>query len=408
MIYYENVVSYKDKVYIREYDSDKKTSIFKKETIIPKLYRTTHNQSELKSFIQNHNLEEIKIKDLKDFRNVIKNYKNQDITLYGRKNSAFEYIFENHPDAPNQHHSQRTWSIDIEVTGKIDKECLDPKTAWKPEYAFQEVTLIQYYDSYEKKYYILGLKDLETPLENTKYIKFSSESNLLKGFLKLLEYQKPAILIGWNTFGYDYPYLTNRIARVLDNYKGSILDEDGKAHKELLNGAYVKTLSPFKIIQEDYKLITSKEVFSPNWIGITLEDYLHLYKKYAFTELGSFSLNSVCSHELGDQKVSYNEFENIDEFYQKNYQKFVEYGLKDIELLVSLDKKLNLLQLAQSIANMCWVSIADVRGTLKQWLNKIYNEAFLKNRILSLDCEFKNTELEEIIKRNYYSKTKQI
>ncbi len=50
MIYYENVVSYKDKVYIREYDSDKKTSIFKKETIIPKLYRTTHNQSEFKIF----------------------------------------------------------------------------------------------------------------------------------------------------------------------------------------------------------------------------------------------------------------------------------------------------------------------------------------------------------------------
>ena len=150
-------------------------------------------------------------------------------------------------------------------------------------------------------------------------------------------------------------------------------------------------------------MINSSEEFSPNWKGIILEDYLHLYKKYTFVELASFSLNSVCSHELGDEKVDHDEYSDFMEFYQKDFQKFCEYGVKDVELLVKLDEKLGLLRLSAYIAYMCGVCISDVRGTLKQWQNKMFNEAFLRGRVLSTECEFRNgSSLMKTLEKKYY------
>ena len=384
MIVYEDVFTFKNKVYIREFNTDTKEVIFKKESVVPRLF--VKGDGEYKSFIGEFPLKEVKNKTFSEFKTALSSYKKSDIITYGRKNPAFEYIFNNYPNPLECVHQFRTWYLDIEVTGEIDKSCKNPKIAWKPELANQEITLIQYYDSYDKKYYVLGLKDLEKPLEVTekeiKYIKFSSEENLLKGFLKLIEYRKPSIIIGWNTFGYDFPYLTNRIARVLDGFKGDILQEDGAIAEEVLLGGYVKSLSPFGIVEADYKVINSSEEFSPNWKGIILEDYLHLYKKYTFVELSSFSLNSVCSHELGDEKVDHDEYSDFMEFYQKDFQKFCEYGVKDVELLVKLDEKLKLLMLVQYISYMTGVCIPDIRGTLKQWSNYVYNEAFKQNIVV--------------------------
>lgn len=396
MLVYENVVQYKNGVLIREFDTDTKETFFKKENVIPELFIDDQN-GEYKSFINQKKLDKIEFDDIKDYRDTIKIYKSANRELYGRKNTAFEYIYNNYPNPKESIHETRTWFLDIEVTGEIDNN-FDPKLAWRPNYAKQEITLIQFFDNFDNTYYILGLKDLEKELEvedNTKkikYIKFSNEKNLLLGFIRLMEIKKPAIISGWNTFFYDFPYINNRVIRVLDQYDGDFFDDDGDFISGLLKGTYVKSLSPFRIVSADYEIIHDKKEFKPDWKGIILEDYMCLYKKYTFVELPSFSLDSVCSFELGSNKVTHDEFLSFAEFYQKDFQKFVEYGLKDVELLVMLDNKMKLIQLAQFIAYTCGVCVQNVRGTLAQWQNYMYNEARKRNTILSLENTFKQDD----------------
>ena len=218
---YQNVFTLRGKTYIREFDTESKETFFKEETVIPEIF-IEDKDGNYSSFVNQRKLKKLNINSMKDYRETIKNYNDAGITVYGRTNPAFEYISRNFENPVDSIHNHRTWFLDIEVTGDIDKDAILEKDAWKPYYAQQGVTLIQFYDNYKQEYYILGLKELEKDLEvndktkKVNYIKFSSESNLLKGFIRLIQQFKPSIIVGWNTFGYDFPYLNNRIARVLD------------------------------------------------------------------------------------------------------------------------------------------------------------------------------------------------
>ena len=333
---YQNVFTLRGKTYIREFDTESKETFFKEETVIPEIF-IEDKDGNYSSFVNQRKLKKLNINSMKDYRETIKNYNDAGITVYGRTNPAFEYISRNFENPVDSIHNHRTWFLDIEVTGDIDKDAILEKDAWKPYYAQQGVTLIQFYDNYKQEYYILGLKELEKDLEvndktkKVNYIKFSSESNLLKGFIRLIQQFKPSIIVGWNTFGYDFPYLNNRIARVLDGFTGELF-EDGKIKSEVLTGPYIKAISPFRIVTADYvNSINGVQEFCPVWNGIILEDYLHLYKKYVYGERPSYSLDGICSYELEESKVEHSEFLNFMEFYEKDFQKFCEYGVKDVE-----------------------------------------------------------------------------
>lgn len=314
---YQNVFTLRGKTYIREFDTESKETFFKEETVIPEIF-IEDKEGTYSSFVNQRKLKKLNINSMKDYRETIKNYNDAGITVYGRTNPAFEYISRNFENPVDSIHNHRTWFLDIEVTGDIDKDAILEKDAWKPLYAQQGVTLIQLYDNYKQEYYILGLKELEKDLEvndktkKVNYIKFSSESNLLKGFIRLIQQFKPSIIVGWNTFGYDFPYLNNRIARVLDGFTGELFEEDGKIKSEVLTGPYIKSISPFRIVTADYvNSINGVQEFCPVWNGIILEDYLHLYKKYVYGERPSYSLDGICSYELEESKVEHSEFLNF-------------------------------------------------------------------------------------------------
>ena len=409
---YQNVFTLRGKTYIREFDTESKETFFKEETVIPEIF-IEDKDGNYSSFVNQRKLKKLNINSMKDYRETIKNYNDAGITVYGRTNPAFEYISRNFENPVDSIHNHRTWFLDIEVTGDIDKDAILEKDAWKPYYAQQGVTLIQFYDNYKQEYYILGLKELEKDLEvndktkKVNYIKFSSESNLLKGFIRLIQQFKPSIIVGWNTFGYDFPYLNNRIARVLDGFTGELFEEDGKIKSEVLTGPYIKAISPFRIVTADYvNSINGVQEFCPVWNGIILEDYLHLYKKYVYGERPSYSLDGICSYELEESKVEHSEFLNFMEFYEKDFQKFCEYGVKDVELLYLLDQKLKLISLAQFIACMTGVCIPNVKGTLAQWTNCLYNEAYKKGIILPSKSVFRNGNYAEEVFRGMQLETR--
>ena len=383
---YENVFNINENVYIREYDTETNETFFSKQKMkIPLFYPS--QDGEYKAYERFGRNTKLIRKDLdyKTYSQEKKLFVGTGRMLYGRTNIAFEWINQNYPEPMKCVHDFHTWYFDIEVTGDIDNGAKSNE-AWKPEFAQQEITLIQVYDTLEKKFLVWSLKDYNGTLNcEIEVFKHTTESELLRSFISELKRRKPAIIVGWNTIFYDFPYVTNRVSRVLD--KNNSIDD-----KEIVcSGFYVRELSPFGIV-EPYK----GENLEYLWKGIILEDYMNIYKKYTFHTLDSYSLNSVASYELGKEKISHDEYANFVEFYNNNFDLFFEYGIKDVQLLVELENKLKLLDLCSFISYMTGVCIPDIRGTLKQWNNYVYNEALKREIVLPIKNYYRKEDVKFI------------
>ena len=364
MICYENVILESGEILARVFNTETKETKFIKDIPEYKIYEES-NSGEYEAFVSYPNKVKLKknIVSKNDYYSLIRNSK------YGRTDLRFEYISKHYPDSINQAHPFKTWYLDIEVSGKKDSGWNKSMgAAWKPEVCSQEITLIQFYDTYEETYYVLSLKEYSgNNLNdiNLKKLVFDNEESMLKSFVEMVKESKPAIITAWNGILYDFPYLINRIAKICDK---------SKSKEDVTKGYFVRRLSPFNIVRTnkdgDYQVL-----------GIFLEDLMDVYKKYTFNSLDSFSLDSVCEFELGEKKISHSEYLDFTEFYQKDFNKFYEYGVRDVELMFRLDNKLKLLELAIFIAYMCGVTLDDVKGTLRQWNNYAYNEGLKRNII---------------------------
>lgn len=212
------------------------------------------------------------------------------------------------------------------------------KSDWKPtgheRAAMATITSIQIYDTQMKMFFIFALnKDwtrqnvFNSNHGPVKYIKCTTEEEMLKKFLELLRKRDPAIMSGWNTAGYDDPFVTNRIIRVLDKrddlYYYDELKVMWKFNTDCLNGEYVKQLSPHAGLIQHREVQTNFGIQDEfKWVGIIQEDYLDLYKKYTYTIHTSYSLDTVAGFELGSNKVNHDEFADFKAFYEGDYKAY--------------------------------------------------------------------------------------
>lgn len=170
-------------------------------------------------------------------------------------------------------------------------------------------------------------KEIADEVGNT--ILYHEEGDLLEAFLTLIE--DADVLSGWFSEGYDIPYTVNRITKVLGRHETKRLclwNKFPKPRTFLRGGRDSQT----------YDLV-----------GRVHFDYLALYKKYTYEERHSYGLDAIAEAELGDSKVPYEG--TLDELYNNDFKKFLEYNIQDTELLNDLDKKLQFISLASSIAH---------------------------------------------------------
>lgn len=171
---------------------------------------------------------------------------------------------------------------------------------------------------------------------------FKKESEMLKAFIDVVE--DADILSGWNSEAYDIPYVVNRVKKVLGKHEARKLclwDQEPKV-REFERGGKV---------QLTYDLIGRVHV-----------DYLQLYKKYNYEERHSYSLNAISEIELNETKVAYEG--TLDELYNDDFERFLEYNIQDTRLLDRLDKKLQFIDLANSIAHANCVLIQTTMGAV--------------------------------------------
>jgi DNA polymerase elongation subunit (family B) len=188
---------------------------------------------------------------------------------------------------------------------------------------------------------------------------FEKEADMLNAFMEVIE--DADILSGWNSEPYDIPYTVNRIKKVLGRHEARKLclwEQEPKV-REFERGG--KTLPTYDLI------------------GRVHVDYMQLYKKYNYEERHSYALNAIAEIELGENKVQYEG--TLDELYNDDFKKFLEYNIQDTMLLDKLDKKLDFIGLANSIAHSSCVLIQTTMGAVAVTDQNVLMEAHSKGQV---------------------------
>lgn len=204
---------------------------------------------------------------------------------------------------------------------------------------------------------VLGCRDYTPKDESVQYVKCSSEKMLLERFVSAWRSDEfsPDVLTGWNVEFFDIPYLVNRIKRELGD-------------------AYAKKLSPWNMLNKRTVDIMGREhtVYDP--AGVTILDYMQLYRKFTFTMQESYKLDHIAFVELGERKIDYSdEYDSLHDLYERNYELFIDYNIKDVVLVDRLDEKLRLIEQVYALAYDGKVNYQDTFTSVRMWDVIIHN-----------------------------------
>jgi len=187
-----------------------------------------------------------------------------------------------------------------------------------------------------------------------------SEEELLQMFIELVD--DADVLSGWNSTGFDIPYIVNRISRVIGkDYTRNIC----------LWGQFPK--------RRTYEF-HGKEQETYDLVGRVHLDYMELYKKYTYHEMHSYSLDAISEHELDERKIEYEG--TLDQLYNNDFKKFIEYNIQDTDLLRRLDDKLQYIDQANLLAHNNTVLLQTTMGSVAQTEQAIVNEAHSRGLVV--------------------------
>jgi DNA polymerase elongation subunit (family B) len=212
---------------------------------------------------------------------------------------------------------------------------------------------------------VFGCGKFKTISENITYIKCKTEYDLLGKFLTVWQSKQfaPDVITGWSIEFFDIPYMVNRITKLL-----------GKKEAE--------KLSPWGILEERMIEVNGKEnqVFIP--VGIAVLDYLQLYRKFKFETQESYRLDYIASSELGERKLDYSEHDSLLGLYKNDYQKFIEYNIRDVDLVYKLEEKLKFIEQVFALAYDAKVNYVDTLTTVRPWDVIIHNYLMERNIVV--------------------------
>ena len=278
--------------------------------------------------------------------------------IYG--NTRFEYAF-----IAEQHTDMVDWEQDKVSVAIIDIEVGSENGFPDPYLANEPITAIAL-TFINGHTYVFGCGDFrnDTP-ESVTYIKCKDEYTLCSKFIELWYKMYPDVITGWNTKFFDIPYLVNRFRKILGEDK-------------------TKMLSPWNYISERKTNINGRLLIAYSFVGIESLDYIELYKWYApgGKSQESYRLDNIAQVELGEGKISYDEYENLHQLYRLNYQKFIEYNIKDVALIIKLEDKLKLIELALTLAYDTKCNYEDVFAQTRMWDSLTYSYLLGKDIIV--------------------------
>jgi DNA polymerase elongation subunit (family B) len=291
-----------------------------------------------------------------------KRYENVDsLEAHGNTNFAAQYIQKNYPkDIQYDSSVIKIANIDIEVAS--DDGFPEPERA---DAEVQSICL-KYFGI--KTVYIWALEEKYEPSkteldinpEDIIFIKCDGELDLLLKFIQFWNHRDtcPDVVTGWNVRMFDLPYLINRTNRLIG------VDTS-------------KKMSPWNMVREKQVSLQGRTQQVYDIVGIEQLDYWDLFQKFGVYSYGvqeSYKLDHISNVVLGEKKLSYEEHGNLYTLYKEDYQKFIDYNIKDVLLVERIDEKMGLIDLAMTIAYKGGCNYQEAFGTTQLWDTYIYRE----------------------------------
>ena len=283
----------------------------------------------------------------RDAREFIQQYQNVDgLEVHGYDRFVYQFIADKFPD-------EIQFDMDVMKIYTIDIEVGCDNGFPSVEECQEEILCITMKNLITKDVITWGTREFTAT--DTEYRVFWKEQEMLENFHTWWTENTPDIITGWNCNLYDIPYICRRLERVL-----------GEKWK--------KSLSPWNRIMEREFITHGRKQLAYEIGGVTILDYLDLYKKFTYSAQESYRLDHIAFVELGQNKVDHSEYENFKDFYTKDWQKFVEYNIVDVELVDRLEDKMKLIELALTLAYDAKVNLGDVYSQVRMWDTLIYND----------------------------------
>jgi DNA polymerase elongation subunit (family B) len=223
------------------------------------------------------------------------------------------------------------FDIECEIAGALTPELI--------KNAPTKITSIAVYDNTTQKYYCLILdenKQIQTINEDSRaIISFQHEHDLLRAFLNLWEQLDPTIITGWNTEYFDVPFLYHRIENQLGTSEASRLSP----LRKIKFGQYIND-APVSLA------------------GLSHLDYMLLFKKYNAKQEPSYKLGDIGEKYVGLGKIEYEG--NLDRLFSEDVNKYIEYNIRDVEIIIELEKKFKFIELTITICHLCHVPYEQI------------------------------------------------
>ena len=321
-MFYTNVQPHGNFIALRGVD-DNGEHFQRKVRYEPTLYVPTQKQSEWKT-LEGKVVAPVKWGSMKESREAMRDY---GANVYGPEQFQYPFISDTYSGDIN-------YDISKVRIAYIDIECGSEHGFPNIRLANEEVLAISIKIDDEFKTYACGEYN---PPSYVKYIKCENEEQLLTEFVNDWMGDYPDIVTGWNTRFFDIPYLVNRICNVLGN---KMADK----------------LSPWGWLREnEINLMGGRKQQVYELVGISSIDYMDCYTKFTYRNHESSEVSTL--HEL----------------YKTNFQKYIDYNVKDVLLVERIEKKLKVMEMVISLAYMAKINFNDVFSPVKMWDMIIYN-----------------------------------
>ena len=355
--FYTNVQVYGSRILYRGIEDGRKVS--RKIDYFPTLYVPSQVPTAFTSVTGNH-VSEMKPGNIREARDFVKQYEDvQGFKIYGNQRYEYQFISDHFSDDID-------WDISLMNVVNIDIEVESDNGFPEQEFANEKVISITM-KSNQNGFVVFGCGDFNNYRDDVDYRKCRDEYDLLKRFLDEWSRNYPDVITGWNVERFDIVYLVNRIRKIMG---------ESEANR----------LSPWSVINESRATNkVGKEEIVYRLLGIATLDYITMYRKFApgGQSQESYRLDAIAHEEIGEHKLSYEEYGNLHSLYKQNYQLFIEYNIKDVELVGRLDDKLKLIELVLTLAYDSKTNPDDAFSQVRMWDAIVYNHLRKKNMVVN-------------------------
>lgn len=360
--FYTSVSRFGNSILYRGYQNGQRVK--RKIPFKPTLYVKGKGDSKFTA-LDGTNVDAIKFDSMRDAKEFVEKYESvENFTIYGNTNYVAQFIAEEFPDEIQFDRNKiRIHNIDIEVYS--DSGFPEPKDAKHP------VTSITIHDSVLDTYFVWSTLKYDPSKTEHKdisihYTHCIDEQNLLKFLVDFWynEFTCPDVITGWNSRGFDIPYLVNRINR--------IMGEDS-----------VNKLSPWGRVEQKMVSMRKGQVQMYDIIGIAQLDYMDLFQKfaYSFGPQENYRLDTIAEVVLGERKMDYSEYGSLTNLYEQNPQLYVDYNIKDVMLVNRMEDKIAMITLCMTMSYKAGVNYSDAYGTTAIW-DQLIHRFLLKDKII--------------------------